>query len=222
MLEIINVYKTVGSKSKPITILSDISLRINNGEIVAMVGPSGCGKSTLLNTIAGINIPTKGTVLFNDEDIYKMSENKRDVFRNKNIGIVFQNYNLVSELTCYENIILPHIFSNTAKSGKDKVETLSKLLEITHLLDLYPYEMSGGEQQRAAIARAVIQEPQLIVADEPTGALDSKSSKAVLSAFSEMRKHFNCSFIIATHNNDVANYCDRIIKMSDGRLIGEE
>ena len=197
--------------------LKGVSIEIEKGEMVALMGPSGSGKSTLLHLIGGIDTPTDGEVYINNSDIFKMRDKELTKFRNKNIGFVFQFHYLLPEFTALENVLIPTQFYNYRNNGKEKGarELLTKL-GLGDRLNHRPSQLSGGEQQRVAIARAIINEPTVILADEPTGNLDSNNTKIVMDILKNLNLEKEVSIIIATHDNFVASYCDRTIRLKDG------
>ena len=218
MVKVKNISKSIKNGKHSIEILKNINLEINTGEILSVIGPSGCGKSTLLGVIGGIDKPDKGKVLIGDTDLYALKNEELDIFRNENIGIVFQNHCLVEELSLIENIELPSIFSEKKESFESKIAELIELLGLKGKEKLYPYQLSGGEKQRTAIARALINNPKVLIADEPTGALDSSNSNNILRLFRELVNNFSISIIISTHDYHVSEVSDRQIKMLDGEL----
>lgn len=218
MVKVKNISKSIKNGKHSIEILKNINLEINTGEILSVIGPSGCGKSTLLGVIGGIDKPDKGKVLIGDTDLYALKNEELDIFRNENIGIVFQNHCLVEELSLIENIELPSIFSEKKESFESKIAELIELLRLKGKEKLYPYQLSGGEKQRTAIARALINNPKVLIADEPTGALDSSNSNNILRLFRELVNNFSISIIISTHDYHVSEVSDRQIKMLDGEL----
>ena len=218
MVKVKNISKSIKNGKLSIEILKNINLEINTGEILSVMGPSGCGKSTLLGVIGGIDKPDKGEVLIGDTDMYALKNEELDIFRNENIGIVFQNHCLVEELSLIENIELPSIFSEKKENFESKIAELIELLGLKGKEKLYPYQLSGGEKQRTAIARALINNPKVLIADEPTGALDSSNSNNILHLFRELVDKFSISIIISTHDYHVAEVSDRQIKMLDGEL----
>lgn len=218
MVKVKNIAKSIKNGKHSIEILKNINLEINTGEILSIMGPSGCGKSTLLGVIGGIDKPDKGKVLIGDTDLYALKNEELDIFRNENIGIVFQNHCLVEELSLIENIELPSIFSEKKENFESKIAELIELLGLKGKEKLYPYQLSGGEKQRTAIARALINNPKVLIADEPTGALDSSNSNNILRLFRELVNNFSISIIISTHDYHVSEVSDRQIKMLDGEL----
>lgn len=217
IIEVNGVGKTIGDKK--LVILDDISFTLERGSVTAIVGKSGSGKSTLLSIVSGIDEPTKGQVKLLGQSYYDMSKREQQRFRNKNIGILFQNYHLIPELTCEENIRVPSCFSDKSLSGSDMDKWL-RVVGLDKKRKLYPRQMSGGEQQRAAILRAVVNQPALLFADEPTGALDSNTGKDIIKFLLSCAHEIDMTVLLVTHDMDIANNCDNIIKISDGRLCG--
>lgn len=202
--------------------LNEVSLEIKQGEFVAIMGPSGCGKSTLLNILGTLDTPTSGTYLFFDKEINKMSESQLTAFRKGNIGFVFQNFNLIDELTVYENVELPLVYlgGKTAERKKKVMEVLERM-RIAHRAGHLPQQLSGGQQQRVAIARAVVTDCPLILADEPTGNLDSTNGVEVMELLSELNRQ-GTTIVIVTHSQRDATYAHRIIHLLDGKIVSEE
>jgi len=224
VLKIQNLRKVYGSKFGGVkyTALDDINLNVENGEFVAIMGPSGSGKTTFLNVISTIDKPTSGSVLINGADITKLKEPNLSKFRREKLGFIFQDFNLLDTMTLKENIVLPLALSRTPyHTIKTKLQDISVKLGINDLLNKYPYEVSGGQKQRAAAARAIITEPSLILADEPTGALDSKASKELLGCLESLNNKNNATIIMVTHDAFAASYCKRIIFIKDGKLFNE-
>lgn len=202
--------------------LNEVSLEIKQGEFVAIMGPSGCGKSTLLNILGTLDTPTSGTYLFFDKEINKMSESQLTAFRKGNIGFVFQNFNLIDELTVYENVELPLVYlgGKTAERKKKVMEVLERM-RIAHRAGHLPQQLSGGQQQRVAIARAVVTDCPLILADEPTGNLDSTNGVEVMELLSELNRQ-GTTIVIVTHSQRDATYAHRIVHLLDGKIVSEE
>ncbi len=217
MIKVINIVKTYGLKANCVTALNDISFEVKKGEIIAITGKSGAGKSTLLNIIGGVDKSDSGTVEYNDTNILNLTQKQLLLFRNKHIGFVFQNYRLIPELTVKENIILPALI-NLRKYDSEHFENLVISLGIDKLLFRYPNEISGGELQRAAIARALINKPTVLLCDEPTGNLDSETSSVVIEMIVKISKETKQTVIIATHDSDVVKYTDRILNIKDGKI----
>lgn len=201
------------------TALNKVTLDVKEGEYVAVMGPSGCGKSTLLNILGLLDNPTAGSYLFNGTEVAKLKERDRTMFRKGNIGFVFQSFNLIDELTVYENVELPLIYLKL-KSGdrKKRVENVLERMKIAHRAKHFPQQLSGGQQQRVAIARAVVANPKLILADEPTGNLDSKNGIEVITLLVELNKE-GTTIIMVTHSDRDAGYAHRIVNLFDGQIV---
>ena len=197
--------------------LKDVSFSMEKGEFSAVLGESGSGKSTLLNCIGGLEIPTSGRVLLDGEDLFSMKENSRTIFRRQNIGFIFQSFQLISELNVEQNIQFP-ILLDHRKPDRDQVEEILEVLGLTERRHHLPGQLSGGQQQRVAIGRALITRPMLILADEPTGNLDSKNSRDVMELLTKASRHYQQSILMITHNEHLTSYVDRIFHMKDGRL----
>ncbi|MCM1054841.1 MAG: ABC transporter ATP-binding protein [Bacteroides sp.] len=215
MIKISNIVKTYGQGANRVTALNGLSFEIGDGEAIAVTGKSGAGKSTLLNIIGAVHRPDSGNVEYNGTNITELNEKQLLSFRNKRIGFVFQNYRLISELTVKENITLPALIASK-KYDKERFELLTASLGIDGLLLRYPNEISGGELQRAAIARALINKPAVLLCDEPTGNLDSETSAAVMETILKISRETNQTVIIATHDSDVMKYTDRTLHIKDG------
>ena len=201
--------------------LNEVSLEIKKGEFVAIMGPSGCGKSTLLNILGTLDLPTSGKYYFDDKEIDKMSESQLTTFRKGNIGFVFQNFNLIDELTVYENVELPLVYLNGKKSErKKKVMEVLERMNIAHRAGHFPQQLSGGQQQRVAIARAVVTDCPLILADEPTGNLDSTNGVEVMELLRELNNQ-GTTIVIVTHSQRDATYAHRVIHLLDGRVVSK-
>lgn len=201
--------------------LNEVSLEIKKGEFVAIMGPSGCGKSTLLNILGTLDSPTSGKYYFDDKEIDKMSESQLTAFRKGNIGFVFQNFNLIDELTVYENVELPLVYLNGKKSErKKKVMEVLERMNIAHRAGHFPQQLSGGQQQRVAIARAVVTDCPLILADEPTGNLDSTNGVEVMELLRELNNQ-GTTIVIVTHSQRDATYAHRVIHLLDGRVVSK-
>ena len=215
ILRLCNVEKYYGSKSSLTKAINDISMEVGRGEFVAIMGASGSGKTTLLNMISTIDKVTAG-------DITKLKGNKLNKFRRDKLGFIFQDFNLLDTLTGYENISLSLSIQNVPyKEQKERIEDISGKLGITKILDKYPYQMSGGEKQRIASARAIITNPSLILADEPTGALDSKSSRQLLDSIEFLNKKLNSTILMVTHDAFTASYASRVVFIKDGKIFNE-
>ncbi len=216
-----NLNKFYGKGNTRVEALKDVNLKINQGEFVAIVGPSGSGKSTLLHLLGGVDKPTKGTVFIEGSDIYGLSEKELAVFRRRKVGFIFQFYNLVPVLTVEENIILPLLLDKKTKNQKH-IEDLIDTLGLKDRLDHLPNQLSGGEQQRTSIGRALVYNPSIVLADEPTGNLDSKNSKEIIDLLKISVKKYNQTLILVTHDLNIANQADRVITMEDGQLVKGE
>lgn len=202
--------------------LNEVSLEIKKGEFVAIMGPSGCGKSTLLNILGTLDSSTSGKYFFDGKEIDKMSESQLTSFRKGNIGFVFQNFNLIDELTVYENVELPLVYLNSKKSErKKKVMEVLERMNIAHRAGHFPQQLSGGQQQRVAIARAVVTDCPLILADEPTGNLDSTNGLEVMELLSELNRQ-GTTVVIVTHSQRDEKFAHRVIHLLDGRIVSEE
>ena len=198
--------------------LDQVNLSVEEGEFIAVVGPSGCGKTTLLNMLGGLDNPTEGTVLIHGKDITKMKSEELTVYRRKHIGFVFQNYNLLQTLNVKSNILLP-LYLGNSKIDEAYFEEIVEILGIKNKLKNLPNTLSGGQQQRVAIARAMITKPDIVLADEPTGNLDSKTSQDVLSLLKVSSQKFAQTIVMITHNEEIAQLSDRIIRIEDGRIV---
>ncbi|MCR3758923.1 ABC transporter ATP-binding protein [Clostridium felsineum] len=223
ILEIKNVCKNYkAEKGINTKVLKNINLTVKDNEFVGIMGSSGSGKTTLLNVAAGIDSFDDGKINICGNDISKMKRNELSLFRRNNIGMVFQDFNLISSLSIKENILVPLILDKKYEIIQgDSVDKLAKLLDIEEIMNKYPYEISGGQQQRAAICRAIINSPKIIFADEPTGNLDSSSSEKVLEYFKLLHSEYNTSIVMVTHDIFSASYCDRVVFLKDGVIIKE-
>jgi len=213
-----DIKKIYKSENEEVEALKGVSLTINKGEMVAVMGPSGSGKSTLLHIIGLIDTPTEGSIEIDNKDVSKLNLSK---FRNEYIGFVFQLSYLLPEFTALENVMMPLLISKKEKP-KEKAINILKKLGLEHRVNHKPSQLSGGEQQRVAIARAIVNNPKILVADEPTGNLDSENTKIVMEIFKNLNKEKNTTIIIATHDIEVAKNCDRIIYIKDGKIFKEE
>ncbi|MGL9728171.1 ABC transporter ATP-binding protein [Enterococcus sp. DIV0756] len=218
IIQTIGVEKNYGQGDVKVQALRGINLTIKRGEFLAIVGTSGSGKSTLLHILGGLDQPTKGEVKVHGKNIEKLNDEALTIFRRRNIGFVFQKYNLVPMLTVWENIVVP-ILLDKKKINKEYISELITLLRLTDKVNSHPNELSGGQQQRVAIARALATKPVIIFADEPTGNLDSKTGQDVLGLLRITSKKFKQTMVIITHDEEVAQLADRIIRMEDGILI---
>ena len=221
MIEMKNVSKIYNMGKEKVIALDDVSLKINKGEFVAIVGPSGSGKSTLMHIVGGLDSPTNGDIFIEGNDISKLKDKKLSKYRNEKIGFVFQAFNLENSQTALENVMMPLIFAGVSK--KERKERAKKALEIVGLSNLEkhkPNEMSGGQRQRVSIARALVNNPQIVFADEPTGNLDSKSGESIMNLFHEINNK-GFTVIMVTHNPEEANRAKRVIEIKDGRIISD-
>ncbi|MCI9674628.1 MAG: ABC transporter ATP-binding protein [Lachnospiraceae bacterium] len=219
IIEINHVGKVIENDRQRNIILKDICFSLEEGTVTAIVGKSGCGKSTLLSIISGIDAPTSGSVKLLGKDFYKMNTAGQEQFRNENIGILFQNYHLIPELTCEENIRMPLCFSKKSKTNEKKLDQWIQGVGLAQKKKLFPNQMSGGEQQRTAIVRAIVNNPQMLFADEPTGALDSKTGDSIIKFLLQYAHNANKTILLVTHDKDIAAQCDRVIEMADGRIV---
>lgn len=218
MIEIKDLRKKFGN----LEVLKGVNLKIEKGEVISIIGPSGAGKTTLLQLIGTLDKPTSGTILFNGEDLSKMGSNKLSTFRNKHIGFVFQFHQLLPEFTALENITIPALIAGRKrKEAEAEAIELLRIMGLEERADHKPSELSGGENQRVAVARALINHPDVILADEPSGSLDSKNKEELHRLFFSLRDKFGQTFIIVTHDEGLASYTDRTIKMVDG-VVEEE
>lgn len=222
VLEATSIRKIYGEGSNLHIALKDIDLQVSEGEFVGIMGPSGAGKSTLLNVLSTIDFPTDGSIRINGHNIVNLSDSELARFRREQLGFIFQDFNLLDTLTARENISLPLSLSNTpAREIENRVQRMAKLFEIEKILDQYPYELSGGQQQRTASARAIITNPSLIFADEPTGALDSKSAYNLLQTLAKLNEHEKATILMVTHDAFAASFCKRVLVIKDGVIFTE-
>ena len=221
MLRIENLCKTFYTEEVETIALNQVSLEIQSGEFVAIMGPSGCGKSTLLNVLGLLDNPTEGKYYLLDKEVGHLREKERTQFRKGNIGFVFQSFNLIDELNVYENVELPLTYLKIKSSDrKEKVNEILKRMNISHRASHFPQQLSGGQQQRVAIARAVVASPKLILADEPTGNMDSKNGAEVMALLTELNKE-GTTIIMVTHSKHDASFAHRTINLFDGQLVTE-
>ncbi len=219
ILETIDLKKTYGKGDTAVHALDGVNMQVENGEFLAIVGTSGSGKSTLLHMLGGLDRPTSGRVFVDGKDIFSLKDEALTIFRRRKIGFVFQSYNLVPVLSVYENIVLPMELDGE-KEDKNYVDQVIETLGLTSKLNSYPNQLSGGQQQRVAIARAIAAKPAIILADEPTGNLDSKTSQDVLGLLKITSERFSQTIVMITHNEEIAQLADRIIRIEDGRIVG--
>ena len=220
ILKVENLTKIYGKDSTKVVALDHVSFSVEKGEFVAIVGASGSGKSTLLHLIGGVDRPTSGKVFIDGKDIFNFNDDKLAIFRRRQVGLIYQFYNLIPILNVEENITLPLSLDNR-EIDKEKLNDMLKLLGLQNRRMHLPNELSGGQQQRTSIGRALITNPTIILADEPTGNLDSKSSDEIVTLLKKSNKEFNQTIIMITHNMEIAKVADRIIKIEDGKIISE-
>ena len=222
ILKVEKIEKYYGNKDNITKAIDNISFRVDKGEFVGIMGPSGSGKTTLLNCISTIDTVTTGNIIINDKDITKMKSKQLENFRKDELGFIFQDFNLLDTLTAYENIALALTIQGVKTSEVDnKIKKVAENLGIIEVLNKYPYQMSGGQKQRVASARAIVTSPSLILADEPTGALDSKSSRLLLDSFEKLNKDLQTTILMVTHDAFTASYAHRILFIKDGKVFNE-
>lgn len=221
ILRVENLSKIYGSGAAQVKAVDDVSFSVKRGEFVAIVGASGSGKSTLLHMLGGVDRPTSGKVFIEDTDIYQLDETKLAIFRRRQVGIIYQFYNLLPILNVVENITLPLLLDNR-KVDQSFLNELLETLGLSDRINHLPNELSGGEQQRVSIGRALINRPALVLADEPTGNLDSKNSQEIIDLLKLSNKRYNQTLIVITHDHDIALQADRMITIADGRIVKDE
>lgn len=221
LIEVKNLNKIYGSGEAEVKALKNINLNIEQGEFVAIVGQSGSGKSTLLHLIGGVDIPSSGEVIIDGKNIYKLKEKELSILRRRKLGFIFQFFNLIPVLTAQENIEMPVLLDNE-KIDKKYMNELLRILGLEERKNYYPSQLSGGQQQRVSIGRALVNKPSVILADEPTGNLDSKNSKEVLELLKYCAKKYNQTLILITHDINIAKSADRVITIEDGEIISDE
>lgn len=222
VLEVNHVEKVYGSRNNVTRALADVSFAVDKGEFVGIMGASGSGKSTLLNCVSTIDTVTSGSVVINGADITRLKHDKLTRFRREQLGFIFQDSNLLDTLTARENIALPLTIARVpAKETLARVEQVAQRLDIAGVLDKYPYQMSGGQQQRVAAARALVTDPTIILADEPTGALDSKNARLLLESIEAMNRQYQATVLMVTHDSFAASYTNRVLFIRDGRIFTE-
>lgn len=221
MIKTVSLTKIFRTESVQTIALNEVNLEINQGEFVAIMGPSGCGKSTLLNMIGLLDNPTSGELWFLDKEVSKFSENDRTDLRNGSLGFVFQSFNLIDELTVFENVELPLLYAGVSvRERSERVNQALERMQIAHRTEHYPQQLSGGQQQRVAIARAIVTNPRIILADEPTGNLDSANGNEVMSLLKELNRD-GTTVVMVTHSEENAREAGRIIRMMDGYVLTE-
>lgn len=221
VLEVKELTKIYGSGDNRVVALDHVSFQVKKGEFVAIVGASGSGKSTLMNLIGGIDRPTSGSVTIEEKELFGMNESELAIFRRRNIGIVYQFYNLIPNLTVEENIMLPCLLDHR-KPDRKKLERLLEMTGLSHRRTHFPGELSGGQQQRVSVGRALINDPAFILADEPTGNLDSKAGKEIIDLLTAANRKAKQTLILITHDENIALQADRILTISDGRVLRDE
>ena len=221
ILQVEELTKIYGKGDTSVAALDGVSFSVDKGEFVAIIGASGSGKSTLMHLVGGVDRPTSGRVVVDGNEIYRLNESKLAIFRRRNIGLIYQFYNLIPTLTAEENIMLPRLLDNR-KPDKNKLRTILETTGLTNRAKHLPSELSGGQQQRVSIGRALINDPALILADEPTGNLDSKSSREIIDLLKLANKRYNQTVIIITHDENIALQADRIITIGDGQILRDE
>ena len=218
LIELENIHVDLKSSLETINVLKGINLKIFKNESVGIIGESGAGKSTLIMCIAGLELISKGKILFNNLPIHNLKEDDLALYRSKNIGVIFQSFNLLPSMTALENVNLPIEISGNFKNNKMAMELLTAV-GLKNRIFHYPHQLSGGEQQRVAIARSLISNPEILIADEPTGNLDKKNSEDVIKLIFQLKKDFGSTLILVTHETSVAKLCDRIIKIDNGLIV---
>lgn len=221
ILKVEGLTKIYGEGSTAVTALDNVSFQVSKGEFVAIIGASGSGKSTLMNLIGGIDRPTSGSVIIDGNEIYKLSESECAIFRRRNVGMIYQFYNLIPTLTAQENIMLPRLLDNR-QADSEKLAYILNMIGLTERAGHLPSELSGGQQQRVSVGRALINDPAFILADEPTGNLDSKSSHEIMDLLKFANKRSHQTLLVITHDEKIALQADRIITIGDGRIISDE
>ena len=222
VLKVVNIEKYYGGKGNVTKAIDNISFEVERGEFLGIMGPSGSGKTTLLNCISTIDIVTTGNIIINNKDITSLKNNDIEKFRRDELGFIFQDFNLLDTLTAYENIALALTIQDVKpKSIDGRIKAVANKLGISEILNKYPYEMSGGQKQRVASARAIVTNPSLILADEPTGALDSKSSRLLLDSFEKLNEELEATILMVTHDAFTASYAHRILFIKDGKVFNE-
>ena len=221
ILRVENLCKTYGKGENQVKALDNVSFSVNKGEFVAIIGPSGSGKSTLLHILGGVDKPTSGKVYVDGEDVYAQNDEKLAVFRRRQVGLIYQFYNLIPVLNVTENITLP-VLMDGQKVNKERLQELIQTLQLTGRENHLPNQLSGGQQQRVSIGRALMNAPAIVLADEPTGNLDSKNSQQIMELLKLSNKKYNQTLIVITHDESIALQADRIIAIEDGRILRDE
>ena len=214
------IISTEDIKTNELKVLHDISLEIKEGEMLGIIGKSGCGKTTLLKTLGGMLKPTSGKIFYQGKDIYQYTNEALAEYRRLNVGMIFQDYKLINNISVRENIMIPLILNHDdIEYAISKSEEMARILMVEDKMECYPYELSGGEKQRVAIGRALINNPNVILADEPTGNLDPKTTEDVINLLLKIKKKYNKTVIIVTHDMEIGTYCDRMIKIDQGTVV---
>ena len=214
------IISTEDIKTNELKVLHDISLEIKEGEMLGIIGKSGCGKTTLLKTLGGMLKPTSGKIFYQGKDIYQYTNEALADYRRLNVGMIFQDYKLINNISVRENIMIPLILNHDdIEYAISKSEEMARILMVKDKMECYPYELSGGEKQRVAIGRALINNPNVILADEPTGNLDPKTTEDVINLLLKIKKKYNKTVIIVTHDMEIGTYCDRMIKIDQGTVV---
>ena len=221
ILRVENLCKTYGKGKNEVKALDNISFSVNKGEFIAIIGPSGSGKSTLLHILGGVDKPTSGKVFMNDNDVYLQNDEQLAIFRRRQVGLIYQFYNLIPILNVVENMTLP-LKLDGQKVNEERVKELLELLGLAERRKHLPSQLSGGQQQRVSIGRALINAPALVLADEPTGNLDSKSSQEIIGLLKHSNKKYGQTLIVITHDENIALQADRIIRIADGQIVSDE
>ncbi|WP_207695100.1 ABC transporter ATP-binding protein [Enterococcus sp. DIV0212c] len=223
MIKLENINKFYSLEEEKLHVLKDVNFEIKEKEFVAVMGPSGSGKSTLINLIGFIDKKFEGKYLFEGKEITDFSDKELSAIRNKSVGFVFQNFSLIENNTVFENVELPLLYNGSAYTNtKERVQEVLEKVGLGEKGSKYPKQLSGGQQQRVAIARAIVNSPRFIIADEPTGALDSKTSDDIMQLFQDLNKEEGVTIILVTHNPDMVSYCGRLIRVKDGVIVEEE
>ena len=221
LLVIQNLCKTYGKGENAVKALDDVSFAVPKGQMTAVIGPSGSGKSTLLHILGGVDRPTSGTVLLDGQDVFKQNNHNLAIFRRRQVGLIYQFYNLIPVLNAEENITLPMIMDGR-KPDKQQLDKMLSMLDLTERRRHLPSQLSGGQQQRVSIGRALFTNPAVILADEPTGNLDSKNSREIVDLLRQSNREMNQTMLIITHDESIALQCDRIIALNDGKIVRDE
>ena len=220
-LKVENLYKVYGKDENQVTALNGVSLTIEKGGFTAIIGSSGSGKSTLLHAIAGVDVPTKGKIFLNGQDVYDQPNDRLAIFRRRQVGLIYQFHNLIPTLNVVENITLP-VLMDRRKVNKQRLDDLLELLGLKERKTHLPNQLSGGQQQRVAIGRALMNAPQVMLADEPTGSLDSRNGQEIVRLLKKSNREFGQTLILVTHDENIALQADRIIALEDGRIVKDE